>query len=87
MGCRKIYKELQTINNSNLRVVSMIPGDQNVLPDDLILKQKHYKLAKIINNIQIPGMAPRSNAGLPIFSFSILNIILDVKHEKCSSIC
>jgi hypothetical protein len=54
-------------NNSsnNLTIVSTILGNQGVAE----YFQKIFKVSAVINNIQIPCMALRSNAGLPVFSW------------------
>ena len=59
----KIYKAKGYIKYSNLRIVSMIPGDSQELPDDYL--QNALKLRSPITNIQVPGMTLRSNAGIP----------------------
>ena len=49
----KAYKSMTSLNISNLRIVSMIPGDR--------------KVAGCFNYLQIPGMALQSNARFPIY--------------------
>lgn len=62
----KIYK-LNIINKD-----SMLPGDPFGAPESL---HKVYKAKSIITNIQVPGMAFRSNAGLPIhLTFSAIDL-------------
>jgi len=68
---QKVYKE-NSLNNNNMN-----PGDPQGLPDDYF--QEAFKLKKIINNIQVPGMVLRSNAGLPIHFYKLLQFKLRSK--------
>ncbi|MEK6933823.1 MAG: hypothetical protein AABW75_03035 [Nanoarchaeota archaeon] len=54
------------IYSSSLKTASMIFGD---LDGPNVCLQKAFKLRSSINNIQVPGMALRSNAGLPVHYF------------------
>jgi uncharacterized LabA/DUF88 family protein len=45
----------------------IISGNRNGLPDDLV-QEKTYKPEKVSNNIQVPGMVRKGNAGFPILS-------------------
>jgi uncharacterized LabA/DUF88 family protein len=57
---QKVYKSQ---NNPN---ISMFPGDPKGSPDDL--QDKIFKSKEAINDIQVPGMTRKGNAGLPIHS-------------------
>lgn len=68
----KIFKS-KSVTFSN-----MILGNLTRLPDET-LQQKPYKSSKIINNIQVPGMVLRDNAGLPILSNPLIMLKLGGK--------
>jgi len=75
---QKVYKS--DIVNHN----SMLPGNLKRLPDELL--HKVFKIKSINSNIQVPGMAFRSNAGLPIhFIFSAIN--LGGRDERSNCFC
>jgi len=62
MAKENIYKLLNADNNS------IFPGNPQGLPDESLPQEKTYKPEKIVNNIQVPGMTRKGNAGLPILS-------------------
>jgi len=68
----KIFKD------GSVTIKNMIPGDLTKLPNKS-LQQKPYKSSKIINNIQVPGMVFRDNAGLPILSNPLIMLKLGGK--------
>jgi len=76
----KIYKESQTNNISNLRIVSMIPSDRKVAGCFIfsnfrgyvkVPNQNLYK-CKVYSNI---NMLPGNPKGLPDESFVLVNLI------------
>lgn len=60
----KVYKIRELDNVSNLRIVTIYPGNREVAGRFEI--RKTFKFEESLHNIQIPGMALTSNAGLPI---------------------
>ncbi len=76
MELQKAYK-LQKNDN-----ISMLPGDPEGSPDESFL-YKVFKFEEVINNIQVPDMTRKGNAGLPIFSKTIslifISLILNTK--------
>jgi len=80
MKTQKPYKPC-FINNYR-----MLPSDLTGSLDDF--NRKNYKLKDIINNIQVPGMALWSNAGLPIlFLLSIFYVSYGGIDEKSHCLC
>ncbi|MDP3026798.1 MAG: NYN domain-containing protein [Nanoarchaeota archaeon] len=59
MEKEKIYKSVNVDNNN------IYPGNPQGLPDESF-QGKIFKPERIVNNIQVPGMARKGNAGLPI---------------------
>ncbi len=55
-----------------LHLIRMLPSNPMGSLDDFELQQKAYKSKEIRYNIQVPGMALRGNAGLPIHSLNII---------------
>ena len=74
---QKVYKS--NIINS----ISMLPGNPKGSPDEFL--HKVFKVKESIINIQVPGMAFRSNAGLPtqlIISLPNLRRLENVKSNR-----
>ena len=64
---KEVEQKAYKYNNPNVNNIH--PGNPQGLPDDYF--QKAFKLKETINNIQVPGMVLRNNAGLPISSNEI----------------
>jgi len=73
-----ISQHSKVFKSKSVTFSNMIPGNLTRLPDES-LQQKPYKSSKIINNIQVPGMVFRDNAGLPILSSPLIMLKLGGK--------
>jgi len=82
MKRRKIYKYEKHDIISSLRTVNILPGNLVVAG----CFQKIFKVCEMSNNIQIPGMVFRDNAGLPILSLNFLNQRKTYKLQEINAI-